>query len=235
MTSQKHRSLEHAVVLVTGANGGLGTEFVRQALDRGAAKVYATARTPKDWGDDRIVPVALDVTDPASIAAAAELTGDTTVLINNAGIAHVSPSLLDTTPDELRRLLETNVVGLYAVTQAVVPAVVRAKGAIINVASVASWRARGVLAAYGSTKAAVWSLTDSLRGELEPEGVQVLGLYLAFTDTPMTAGMDVPKGSPVDVVRDAYDGLESGALEVLADEYTRTVRGRLSTILTAEA
>ena len=226
-------ALRDAVVLVTGANGGLGSEFVGQALDRGAAKVYATARTPKDWGDDRVVPIALDVTDPASVAAAAVRTADTTVLINNAGIALVVPALLETSADDLRRLLETNVVGLLEVTRALAPAVRRAQGAIVNVASVASWRARGVLAAYGATKAAVWSLTDSLRHELRPDGVQVLGLYLAFTDTPMTAGMDVPKGSPVDVVRQAYDGLEQGAAEVLADAYTRQVRGRLSELVTA--
>ncbi|GAA4741769.1 SDR family oxidoreductase [Amnibacterium soli] len=226
-------ALRDAVVLVTGANGGLGSEFVGQALDRGAAKVYATARTPKDWGDDRVVPIALDVTDPASVAAAAARTADTTVLINNAGIALVVPALLETSADDLRRLLETNIVGLLEVTRALAPAVRRAQGAIVNVASVASWRARGVLAAYGATKAAVWSLTDSLRHELRPDGVQVLGLYLAFTDTPMTAGMDVPKGSPVDVVRQAYDGLEQGAAEVLADAYTRQVRGRLSELVTA--
>jgi NAD(P)-dependent dehydrogenase (short-subunit alcohol dehydrogenase family) len=226
-------SLQNAVVLVTGANGGLGTEFVRQALDRGAAKVYATARTPKDWGDERVVPVALDVTDPASVAAAAAATADTTVLINNAGIGLVVPTLLETAADDFRRVFETNVVGLLAVTQALAPALRRAHGAVVNVASVASWRARGVLAAYGATKAAVWSMTDSLRHELQPDGVQVLGLYLAFTDTPMTAGLDVPKGSPVDVVRQAYDGLEEGASEVLADPYTRQVREQLSEIVAA--
>lgn len=221
-------SLHSAVVLVTGANGGLGTEFVHQALDRGAAKVYATARSPRTWDDPRIVPLALDVTDPGSIARAAEQAADTTVLINNAGVAAATPSLLETPVEELRRLLETNTVGLFAVTRAFAPALRRSRGALIDVASVASWRSRPQLAAYGATKAAVWSLTDSLRAELGPEGVQVLGLYLAFTDTPMTAGMDVPKGSPVDVVRQAYDGLEAGALEVLADEYTRTVRAHLS-------
>ena len=221
-------SLQHAVVLVTGANGGLGTEFVRQALDRGAAKVYASARSPKDWGDDRIVPLGLDVTDPASIAAAAALASDVTVLINNAGIGLFAPSLLDTSVDDLRALLETNTLGLFAVTKAFVPALVAAEeGAIIDVASVASWRTRPTLAAYGASKAAVWSLTDSLRRELR-DRVHVLGLYLAFTDTPMTAGIDAPMGDPADVVRDAYDGLEAGAQEVLADEYTRDVRSRLA-------
>ncbi|GAA2753640.1 SDR family oxidoreductase [Amnibacterium kyonggiense] len=224
-------SLQGAVVLVTGANGGLGTEFVRQALDRGAARVYATARTPKDWHDARVVPLVLDVTDPASIAAAAEAAADTTVLVNNAGVGLFSPTLLGTSVEDLRGLLETNTVGLFAVTQAFAPVILRAHGGIVNVASVASWRARGALAAYGATKAAVWSLTDSLRTELAPQGVHVIGLYLAFTDTPMTVGIDAPKGSPVAVVRDAYDGLESGALEVLADDYTRQVRSQLADIL----
>jgi NAD(P)-dependent dehydrogenase (short-subunit alcohol dehydrogenase family) len=223
-------ALTDAVVLVTGANGGLGTEFVRQALDRGAAKVYATARTPRTWDDPRVVPLALDVTDPASIAAAALRAADTTVLVNNAGIGLFAPSLLDTSVEDYRRLLETNAVGLFAVTKAFVPALRRVGGAIIDVASVASWLTRPALAAYGSTKAAVWSLTDSLRRELRGE-VHVVGLYLAFTDTPMTAGIDAPKGDPADVVGDAYDGLESGAFEVLADPYTREVRSRISEII----
>lgn len=223
-------TLTDAVVLVTGANGGLGTEFVRQALDRGAAKVYATARTPKAWDDPRVVPLALDVTDAASIAAAAEQAADTTVLINNAGIGLFAAGLLETSVEDYRRLLETNAIGLFAVTKAFVPALRRAGGAIVDVASVASWLTRPALAAYGSTKAAVWSLTDSLRRELRGE-VHVVGLYLAFTDTPMTAGIDAPKGDPADVVRDAYDGLEAGAYEVLADEYTRTVRARISEVL----
>ena len=107
------------------------------------------------------------------------------------------------------------------------PALERSGGAIIDVASVASWLTRPALAAYGATKAAVWSLTDSLRRELR-DRVHVVGLYLAFTDTPMTAGIDAPKGDPADAVREAYDGLEAGALEVLADAYTREVRSRIS-------
>lgn len=227
-------TLRNAVVLVTGANGGLGTEFVRQALARGAAKVYASARTPREWDDERVVPLRLDVTDPASVAAAAERAADVTVLVNNAGIAQFASGLLATPADDLRRLLETNVVGLLATTQAFAPGVVAARGAVLNVASVASWRSRPVLAAYGATKAAVWSLTDSLRQELQPEGVHVVGLYLGFSDTPMTSGVDAPKSDPADVVAAAYDGLEEGALEVLADEYTRDVRAALSTLLVAE-
>lgn len=98
--------LNGAVVLVTGANGGLGTHFVHQALERGASKVYAAARSPKEWGDDRIVPLTLDVTSPESVATAAAAAGDVTVVINNAGAANGSTVLGDLTA--ARELFETN-------------------------------------------------------------------------------------------------------------------------------
>ena len=98
-------SLNGAVVLVTGANGGIGTQFVREALARGAAKVYATARAPRTWNDDRIIPLALDVTDPASIRAAVDAAQDVTVLINNAGASPSTPGILSHTDDEIRAWL----------------------------------------------------------------------------------------------------------------------------------
>ena len=204
-------SLNGAVVLVTGANGGLGIEFVSQALDRGAAKVYATARTPKRWDDARVVPLALDVLDPASIAAAVAAAGDTTVLINNAGVGGGGPISGDLAA--IRSIFETNFFGAVAVAAAFAPVV--AGGAIMNVHSLLSWN--GVAGAYSATKAALWSATNSLRLELAGEGTQVVGLHLGYTDTPMTADVTAPKGDPADVVRLAYDGLEAGSLEVLAD------------------
>ena len=105
-------SLNGAVVLVTGANGGIGTHFVHQALARGASKVYASARTPRTWGDERIVPLALDVTDPVSIAAAVQAAPDVTVLINNAGASVSSAGILTHTDEEIRANVETNFLGL---------------------------------------------------------------------------------------------------------------------------
>ncbi|WP_432939232.1 SDR family NAD(P)-dependent oxidoreductase [Kribbella sp. CA-253562] len=101
-------TLNGAVVLVTGANGGIGTHFVHQALARGAAKVYATARTPRAWDDERIVPLTLDVTDSASVAGAVAAAPDVTVLINNAGALPPSASLLDVTEADIRANLQTN-------------------------------------------------------------------------------------------------------------------------------
>ena len=223
--------LTNAVVLVTGANGGLGGEFVRQALERGAARVYASARNPREWNDPRVVPLVLDVTDAASVAAAAAATPDVTILVNNAG-ASGSASLLTVPLGDVRSIFETNVFGPLAVAQAVVPAIVaNGGGALVDIHSALSWLARG--AAYSATKAAFWSITNTLRLELVGQNVQVLGAHLGYTDTPMTAGLDVEKSDPVDIVAAIYDALEAGENEVLADETSRSVKAALSLPLAA--
>ncbi|WP_278259371.1 SDR family NAD(P)-dependent oxidoreductase [Nocardioides convexus] len=129
-------TIDGAVVLVTGANGGLGTHFVHQALERGAAKVYAAARTPKPWDDDRVVPLVLDVTSAASVAAAAEVAHDVSVVINNAGAANGATVLGDLTA--ARDLFETNFWGPLVVTNAFTPALRASGGTLLNVLSVLS-------------------------------------------------------------------------------------------------
>ncbi len=227
MTQRSGVGLDGAVVLVTGANGGLGVEFVRQALESGAAKVYAAARRPAehDWVDARVVPLTLDVTDAASIVAAASAAGDVTVLINNAGASVRGERLIDLPLDTTRAIFETNVFGVIALAQAFAPQLAEG-GAIINVASALSWLATP--GPYSASKAAVWSVSNTLRIELAGAGTQVLTAHLGYTDTPMTAGLDVPKGRAEDVVAAVYDGLEAGAYEVLADETSRNVKAALS-------
>ncbi|HEY5878191.1 MAG TPA: SDR family oxidoreductase [Nakamurella sp.] len=223
-------TLNSAAVLVTGANGGLGREFVRQALDRGARKVYASARSPRVWDDERIVPLALDVTGAESIAAAARAAADATVVINNAGTT-APGRLLDTTLDDVRKLFETNVFGPLGVARAFAPVLAaNGGGALVDIHSALSWVARG--GAYSATKAALWSLTNSLRLELAGQGTQVVGVHLGYTDTPMIAALDVHKEDPADIVREVYNGLETGEYEVLADDTSRFVKGRLSQPLT---
>lgn len=227
-------TLDGAVVLITGANGGLGREFVRQALDRGARKVYASARSPRDWDDPRVTPLPLDVTDADSVAAAAAAAPDVTVLINNAGAAGPG-SLLGADVDDVRNLFETNVFGPLAVAKAFAPVLAAnggadRGGALVDIHSALSWLARG--GAYSASKAALWSLTNSLRLELAPQGIQVVGVHLGYTDTPMTAALDVHKEDPADVVREVYNGLETGAHEVLADDTSRFVKDKLSQPLT---
>ncbi|HXR43683.1 MAG TPA: SDR family oxidoreductase [Pseudolysinimonas sp.] len=225
-------TIQNAVVLVTGANGGLGTEFVRQALARGAARVYATARTPREWGDDRIVPLALDVTDAASVAAAARAASDTTIVVNNAGIGGARSRLVDTPVADVRRLFDTNVFGALEVAQAFAPILAaNGGGALVDIHSVLSWLGRG--GAYSATKAAFWSITNSLRLELREQGTQVLGAHLGYTDTGMTTGIEAEKNDPADVVRAIYDSLEAGDDEVLADQISRDVKAGLSQPLAA--
>ncbi|MEW1819240.1 SDR family oxidoreductase [Arthrobacter sp. NPDC080031] len=217
--------LDGAVVLVTGANGGLGKEFVAQAVERGAAKVYATARTPQEWDDTRVVPLVLDVTDQASVRAAAEAAADVTVLINNAGI-WTDASLLNKDLASARAIFETNFWGQLAVTNEFASALKQGSGALVNVLSVVSWLA--VADAYSATKAAMWSATNAQRLAFAGDDVQVMGLHLGYTDTPLAAGIDVDKNDPADVVTAAYNGLEAGEIEVLADQISRQVKAGLS-------
>ncbi|MDV6269712.1 SDR family oxidoreductase [Rhodococcus globerulus] len=220
-------SLNGSVVLVTGANGGIGTHFVREALARGASKVYATARTPRTWDDERIVPLTLDVTDPSSIQAAVAAAPDVTVLINNAGASPSSPGILTHTDEEIRTNVETNFLGPLFLARAFAPVLAaKDESVIIDIHSLLSWYA--VAGIYSATKAALWSATNSLRLELAPAGVHVVGVHVGYVDTPMAAHSTDPKTQPGDLVRAVFDAVEAGEYEVLADEASAQVKSGLS-------
>jgi NAD(P)-dependent dehydrogenase (short-subunit alcohol dehydrogenase family) len=219
-------SLAGQTVLVTGANRGMGREYIRQLLDRGVTKVYAAARDSRkiDATDPRVVPLQLDVTYAASVAEAGKAATDVSVLINNAGISRAT-SVLDPDTSNLREELETNLFGPLAIASTFSDRIAERSGAIVNVASILAWMPIG--ASYGVSKAAMWNATDSMRTELAPRGVQVVGVYVGLVDTDMAKFTDYPKSDPADVIRQVLDGIESGADEVLADEMTRGVRAEL--------
>jgi NAD(P)-dependent dehydrogenase (short-subunit alcohol dehydrogenase family) len=220
-------SLAGQTVLVTGANRGMGGEYVAQLLDHGVTKVYAAARDPRtvDAADPRVVPLWLDVTDATSVAEAAVAASDVSVLINNAGILR-GASVLDPDTSNLREQMETNLFGPLAMASAFADRIAQRSGAIVNVASVLAWLPVG--ASYGVTKAAMWSATDSMRLELAPRGVQVVGVYVGLVDTDMASFADSSKSDPAHVVRQVLDGIEAGVDEVLADEMTREARAGLN-------
>ncbi|MFI5956292.1 SDR family oxidoreductase [Cryptosporangium sp. NPDC051539] len=219
-------TIKGAVALVTGGQRGLGKAFVEELLAAGAAKVYATARKPVESEDPRIVPLPLDVTDPASVAAVAAQVGDVTLVINNAGTTVRGP-LLGASRNDLEEVFATNVFGVVAVSQAVAPILARnGGGALVNVASVLSWVAGAGV--YGGSKAALWSVTNTLRLELARQNTQVVGVHLGYTDTDMTRALDVPKNDPLDVARDTIAAVERGETEVLADEVSRVYKAALS-------
>lgn len=223
--------IEGSVVFVTGGNRGLGKALVDEVLARGARKVYGTARDPRTIANADVVPLALEVTDPESVAAAAHQAQDVTFLINNAAIS-VGAKFLDSDLDDVRREFETNFYGPLNVTRAVVPHIVaNGGGHLLNIHSVLSWIALG--GSYSASKAALWSMSNSLRQELQPQGVGVTGLHVGYIDTDMAANVTSPKVAPADVARQAIDGIEKGALEVLADDVTRNVKAGLSADPTA--
>ncbi|MES2839519.1 MAG: SDR family oxidoreductase [Pseudomonadota bacterium] len=221
--------LRNATVLVTGANRGIGLAFAREALARGARKVYAGARNPAGVTLPGVEPIALDVNNAEQVAAAARRAGDVTLVINNAGIASLGGFLTADSLEAARSQMETNFFGPLRVSQAFAPVLAsHGGGAILNVLSVASWINSPMLAAYGASKSAAWALTNGLRNELRAQGTQVLGLHMGFVDTDLTQGLEMPKSTPEDIVRRAFDALEAGAEEVLGDEITQQVKRGLS-------
>ena len=223
--------IKNAVVLVTGGNRGLGKAIVDEVLARGARKVYATARDPRTITTPDVVPLALEVTDPDSVVAAARAASDVTFLVNNAAGA-VGAAFLGSTVDDVRREFETNFFGTLNVTRAFVPHIVAAGGGhLLNIHSALSWVA--LSGSYSASKAALWSMTNSLRLELRSQGVGVTGLHVGYVDTDMAAHVTAPKSAPADVARQAIDGVEADAYEVLADDVSRRVKAGLSADLTA--
>jgi NAD(P)-dependent dehydrogenase (short-subunit alcohol dehydrogenase family) len=219
--------IEGSVAFVTGANRGLGRHLAEQLVARGA-KVYGGARNPESVTSEGVIPVQVDITDPASVEAAAAVAGDVTLLVNNAGISSFR-GLLDGPLDDIRAQMESHYFGTLSVTRAFAPHLIaNAPGAVLNVLSVLSWLHPGGLGAYSAAKAALWAQTDSVREEFAPHGVGVTALHVGYMDTDMVADVDAPKLDPAAVAALALDGVESGLVEVLADDLTRLTKAGLA-------
>ncbi|RJG08212.1 SDR family oxidoreductase [Massilia cavernae] len=224
-------NIKDSVVLITGANRGLGKAWALAVLAAGARKVYAGARDPASIDIPGVVPIRLDITAPDQVAEAAKNCSDLTLLINNAGIARGGDLMGPEAADMARAELETNLFGTLAMSQAFAPVLAKnGGGAILNVLSVLSWITLPGAATYSISKAATWSMTNALRMSLRAQGTQVVGLHVGFMETEMTSGVDAPKEAPADVVRLALAAIEDGQEEVLADDLTRAVKKGLSDI-----
>jgi NAD(P)-dependent dehydrogenase (short-subunit alcohol dehydrogenase family) len=206
--------IANGTVLVTGANRGIGRALVEEALARGAGRVYACTRQPMVHPDGRVTSLVFDLTDPAQIRAAAGKVESLDVLINNAGIA-LPDNLGD--PSAIERHLAVNLFGSYAVTQAFLPLLTRSRGAIVNVLSTGALAAIPIIPAYSISKAAAFSMSQSLRALLAGQGVRVHAVMTGPTDTYMSRGLDVPKASPESVARAILDGVERGEEETFPD------------------
>lgn len=225
-------NIEGSVALVTGANRGLGAAYTRALLKRGAAKVYAAARRPETLTDPRLVPVKLDLTDPTTIAEAAQLADDVTLLINNAGISTGASILGD--EGDLRQEIDVNYLGPLAVSRAFAPVLAaNGGGALVNVLSVLSWMTIPDTAGYCAAKSAMWAATNALRLALADQNTLVVAVHVGYMDTDMAATVTAPKTAPEAVAHATLRAVEAGQHEVLADEISQQVRAALSSPLTA--
>ena len=221
--------IDGSVALVTGANRGLGHAYARELVKRGAAKVYGAARNPAAVAEPGVTPIGLDITDAERVAQVAAQCTDVTLLVNNAGVMKASTFTGAPDLDAARLEMETNYFGTLSMCRAFAPVLAaNGGGAIVNMLSVTSFYTNPFNASYGASKAAAWSLTNGVRLELHHQGTLVVAVHAGFIDTDMAALVDAPKNSPDAVAQQAFDAVEAGQTEVLADERTRTIKAQLS-------
>jgi NAD(P)-dependent dehydrogenase (short-subunit alcohol dehydrogenase family) len=207
-------------VLVTGANRGIGQALVEEALRRGAKRVYAGTRQPLAHPDGRVTPLRLDVTNAAQIQAAVESVESLDLLIDNAGIALYDDLSYRAA---LERHLAVNLFGTYGVTQAFLPLLTRSRGAIVNILSVYAFAPLPLIPAYSISKAAAFSLTQSLRALVAGRGVRVHAVLTGPTDTDMTRGFEIPKSSPESVARAIFDAVDEGEEDIFPDPMSQSM------------
>jgi NAD(P)-dependent dehydrogenase (short-subunit alcohol dehydrogenase family) len=213
-------NIENKTVLITGANRGIGRALVEEALRRGAKRVYAATRQPFAHSDGRVTPLTLDVTDATQIQAAIRKVESLDLLINNAGV-DLHNDLSDRV--NLERHLAVNLFGMYGVSQAFLPIVARSRGAVGNVLSLAALASVPFTPAYSVSKAAAFSLTESLRALWAGRGVTVHAVFAGPVDTDMTRYLDIPKCSPESAARGIFDGIEKGEEDIFPDPMSESI------------
>jgi NAD(P)-dependent dehydrogenase (short-subunit alcohol dehydrogenase family) len=213
-------NIENQTLLITGANRGIGRALLEEALKRGAKRVYAATRQPFTHSDRRVTLLTMDVTNPAHIQRAVEKVVSLDILINNAGVF-----LQDDLSDRagLDRNLAVNLFGTHGVSMAFLPLVARSQGAIVNVLSLSGLASVPFSPGYSISKAATFSLTQSLRALWAGRGVKVHAVLAGPVDTDMTRDLDIPKASPELVARGIFDGLEKGEEEIFPDPMSQSV------------
>jgi NAD(P)-dependent dehydrogenase (short-subunit alcohol dehydrogenase family) len=214
-------NIEHATALVTGANRGIGRALVQALLAANVAKIYAAARSVEKLrgfaGERRVVPVAVDVTDETAVTALAKRTADVTLLINNAGVLDFG-SVLDAPQNAFERNFGTNFYGVLSMSRAFAPTIERnGGGAIVNILTLVALASMPGLGVYNASKAAAWSLTQSLRASLAARKIAVYGVFPGAVDTDMLAGVDMPKTSPDDVAHAVVAGISQSAEDIFPD------------------
>ncbi|MEO1050388.1 MAG: SDR family oxidoreductase [Bacteroidota bacterium] len=221
-------NIKDKIILITGANRGLGLALVEKSLEKGAAKVYATYRsehnrsTLEELGE-KVIPIHLDLEDPATIEQLSQLVPSLDVLINNAGI-FTAANLLDDTEEQLRNDFETNFFGTLAVTKELIPTLKNGgSSAIANLSSIAGLASMPSFGGYSASKAAVHSMTQSLRGKLKADNIAVHGVYPGPVATRMTENLEMPATPASQVAEKILEGIENGVEEIFPDAMSQQV------------
>jgi NAD(P)-dependent dehydrogenase (short-subunit alcohol dehydrogenase family) len=220
-------NIEQAIALVTGANRGMGREYVRQLAAAGARKIYATARDPAKVADvvaldrKRIEALPLDIIRGDQVEAAARRCRDVTLLINNAGANSNRPVSDLNALENARVEIETNYFGTLRMCRAFAPVLAaNGGGTLVNVLSLIGRVNLPALGTYSCSKAAAWSMTQALRAQLAAHGTRVVGVYPGPVDTDMTPG---GAAKPADVVAAVIAAIRDDVEEVFPDGMAREV------------
>jgi NAD(P)-dependent dehydrogenase (short-subunit alcohol dehydrogenase family) len=218
--------IENSVALVTGANRGIGAALVEALLEGGVSKVYAAARHEgalpiiRAKNDRRIVPVHLDVTNGAHVARVAGQAHDVSILFNNAGVLNVG-SVLDAPPTAFNRNFDVNFYGVLDMTRAFAPTLTTHRGAVVNILTLVALASMPGLGVYNASKAAAWSLTQSLRADFAKRNVKVFSVFPGAVDTDMLKGVEMPKARPADVASAVLKGVEADEEDIFPDPMSR--------------
>jgi NAD(P)-dependent dehydrogenase (short-subunit alcohol dehydrogenase family) len=224
--TRRFMNLQQATVFVTGTNRGIGRALVDKLAQEGVKRIYAAARKPEElsgFDSNLVVPVKLDITNLEEAQAAAQLAGDTTILINNAGVL-TGGSLLEAPLEQIARNFETNFYGTLNVIRTFAPVLEKnGGGAIANVLTVVSLASMAGLGGYSASKAAAFSLTQAVRADLRGKNITVHAVYPGPVDTDMASEITLPKTSPQDVAAAILEGIKNGAEDIFPDPMAQQI------------
>lgn len=221
--------IKGSIILITGAAGGVGQALVAAVAARGASKIYAASRDGSALATSPgTIPIRLDVTSDREVDQAASIAADVTLLINNAGVNHNATFMKASDLQYAREEIEVNYLAPLRVTRAFAPALIKNRGAVLNVLALVARVNLPLMGSYCASKAAALSLTQGLRAELGPKGVRVAAALPGAIATRLTAELNIPKMTPAAAAAGILDGFEAGEEEIYVGDMARSLAERLA-------
>ncbi len=214
--SDANRTIAGKTVLITGANRGIGSALMQAFAGAGAGRIVAAVRDPAGFQAPTGAPVEVIKIDLAARRPSlGKFASRVDILVNNAGANFGSGVLQHKTLDTARTEMQVNYFGPLALIRAVAPGMTkRGRGVIVNMLTILSHVSMPLLGSYCASKAAAWSMTQALRGELKPRGIDVIGIFPGAVDTRMSADFPPPKTAPAEVAAAVIAAIRDGTEDV---------------------